>query len=146
MMSPNIARNSEIDVLLDRWHNPPGGDIDRYTDQIIKSDFVAVVGTPLLKAKYESEDSDPVVASELELINLKLRKPKKYGRTIIPLLLEGPSDTALPPKLQNRVHIDFREEDHYFVNLFDLIWRLHDLNFDHPLLEDLRLSMSPQQR
>ncbi|MCH8960596.1 MAG: toll/interleukin-1 receptor domain-containing protein [Bacteroidetes bacterium] len=49
-------RNASIDILLDRWHNPPGGDIDRYTDKIESSEFVVVVGTPLLKEKYESND------------------------------------------------------------------------------------------
>ena len=139
-------RNASIDILLDRWHNPPGGDIDRYTDKIESSEFVVVVGTPLLKKKYKSETSDPVVASELDLINFKLRKRKRYGRNVIPLLLAGEPDTALTPKLEKLVSVDFRDEDYYFVNLFDLIWRLYDLPFDHRLLEDLRRSMSPPQR
>lgn len=139
-------RNASIDILLDRWDNPPGADIGRYTDRIISSKFVLVVGTPLLKEKYESEETDRVLSAELELLDLKLSKPKKYGRTVLPLLLEGEPDTALTPKLEKLVRIDFREDDNYFANLFELIWRVHNLNFDHPLMENLRLSMSPRQR
>ena len=89
-------RNANIDILLDRWHNPPGADIGRYTNQIVSSEFVVVVGTPLLKEKYKSESSDPVVASELELIDLKLQQPKRFGRKVIPLLLAGELRRYIP--------------------------------------------------
>ncbi|UCC32765.1 MAG: toll/interleukin-1 receptor domain-containing protein [Phycisphaerales bacterium] len=139
-------QNAGIDVLLDRWHNPPGTSLTRFTDQILSSDYVVVVGTPKLREKYDTQASDPVVAAELRLINTRLRQPTRYGPTVIPLLLAGDSPGVFTPQLQDVVCIPFLEDELYFVNLFDLIWRLYELPFDHPLLEDLRASMSPPQR
>jgi hypothetical protein len=136
-------RNAGIDVLFDRWHNPPGASLSRFTDQILSSDYVIVVGTPKLREKYETLSSDPVVAAELRLINTRLRQPAQYGPTIIPLLLAGTSLNSFTPLLQDLVGIHLYEEAFYFVNLFDLIWRIYELPFDHPMLEELRISMGP---
>jgi len=138
-------RNAGIGVLFDRWHNPPGTNLSRFTDQILSSDYVVVVGTPKLREKYDTKASDPVVAAELLLINTRLQQPTRYGPTVIPLLLAGDSQSAFTPMLQGLVCIQFLDEDLHFVNLFDLIWRLFELPFDHPLLEDLRASMGPQR-
>ena len=105
---------------------------------------MVVVGTPNLRKKYGSEASDRVVAAELELINLRIRQPSSYGRTVLPLLLDGTSKTAFTPQLQKLVSIDFRDPDYYFRRIFDMIWQLYDLPFDNSLLEELQASMSPQ--
>ena len=137
-------RKADVDVLLDRWHNPPGSDLGRYVDQILKSDFVLVIGTPALLKKYETQVSDPVVAAELRLINLRMREPSSYGQTVIPLLLDGDPHSSFIPLLQTLVRVDFRLSTFYFRHLFDMIWRLYNLPFDNPLLEDLQASMTPQ--
>ncbi|HEV3073593.1 MAG TPA: TIR domain-containing protein [Thermoanaerobaculia bacterium] len=139
-------RNARVDVLLDRWHNLPGTSLSRFIDRVESSDYVVVVGTPKLREKYDTQASDPVVASELRLINTRLRQPGKYGPTVIPLLLSGSSSTAFTPFLQDLVSISFREEEMYFVRLFELIWRLYNLPSDHPLLEELRSSMVPAEQ
>ena len=105
-----------------------------------------MVGTPKLREKYDTETSDPVVAAELELINIRLRQPSTYGPTVIPLLLAGDQRSAFTPLLQDVVSVRFLEEEQYFVNLFNLIWRLYELPPDHPFLEDLGTSMGPPQR
>jgi len=134
-------QKANINVIFDRWHNPPGGDIDRFTERIMSSEFVVVIGTPLLKEKYESETTDPVVASELELINLKLRKKGKFGEKVIPLLLDGQADTALTPKLEKLAHIDFRPDVDYFAPLMDLILKLYDIPFDNSRVDEIRESL-----
>lgn len=48
-------------------------------------------------------------------------------------------------KLQPLVCVDFRESDFYFRKLFDMIWRIYNLPFDNPLLEELQASMSPRR-
>ncbi|MEZ4957734.1 MAG: toll/interleukin-1 receptor domain-containing protein [Saprospiraceae bacterium] len=136
-------RNSEIDVLLDRWHSLSGSNLDLYIERIVDCDFVIAVGTPKLKEKYISQESDPVVAAELKLINLRVRQPNFYGETVIPVLLDGNAATSFTPQLQPLVSVDFREVEYYFLKLFDTIWHLHGLSFENPLLEDLRASMSP---
>lgn len=134
-------RNADVDVLLDRWHSPPGSDLGRYIDRILGCNFVIVAGTPGLRQKYEANSADPVVAAELELIALRLRQPHQYGRTVVPILLQGTESEAFPPQLQKLVHLDFRNSDAYFPQLFTLIWQLCSLPFDHPLLEELQASI-----
>jgi small GTP-binding protein len=137
-------RNADIDILLDRWHSPPGSNLDLYIERVLSSDFVIAVGTPELCQKYETRKADPVVAAELKLINLRVRQTKEYGETVLPVLLTGDAKKSLPPQLQPLVSVDFRETDFYFRRLFDMIWRLYDLPFDNPILEELRDSMTPQ--
>jgi small GTP-binding protein len=138
-------RNAGIDVLLDRWDSPPGSNLDLFIERIMSSDFVIPVGTPKLREKYETQEADPVVAAELKLINLRVRQPTAYGDTVLPVLLDGDSNKSLPPQLQTLVSVDFRQSDYYFRKLFDMIWRINELPFDNPLLEELHASMSPRQ-
>jgi len=49
------------------------------------------------------------------------------------------------PQLQKLVYVDFRQSTYYFRQLFDMIWRLYNLPFDNPLLEELLASMTPQK-
>jgi len=106
------------------------------------TNFVIVIGTPSLLQKYNSTASDPVVKAELEMVNMRLRQTNKYGHTILPILVAGDIDTSFPPQAQKLVYIDFKQTNLYFVQLFDMIWRLFNLPFDHPMLEELRASMS----
>ena len=139
-------RNAGVDVLLDRWHSPPGSNLDLFIERISSSDFVISVGTPKLREKYDTQKADPVVAAELKLINLRVRQPTEYGETVLPVMLDGDARTSLPPQLQPLVSVDFRQSAFYFRKLFDMIWRLYELPFDNPLLEELQASMSPQER
>jgi hypothetical protein len=138
-------RNSGINVLLDRWHSPPGSNLDLYIERILSCDFVLPVGTPGLCQKYNTQKADPVVAAELKLINLRVRQPNAYGETVLPVLLAGEAETSLSPQLQPLVCVDFREEDFYFRKLFDMIWRIYNLPFDNPLLAELQASISPRR-
>ena len=144
-------KNAEIDVILDRWNNPPGSRIDRFIDQIVASDFVVVVGTPQLREKYDTQQTDPVVASELQLVNTILMQRNTEGDKVIPVLLDGTPETSFTPQLQGLVYIDFRSQELdldsqlkeltianlYFANLITLILRLYKIPLDHSGLEDV---------
>lgn len=138
-------RNADIDILLDRWNVIPGSNLDRYIEQIMETNFVVVVGTPGLLQKYKSTTTDPVVKAELEMVNMRLRQSNKYGHTILPILVEGDAHTSFPPQAQKLIYVDFKQTAHYFRQLFDMIWRLYNLPFDNPLLEELQASMTPQK-
>ncbi|NOT03501.1 MAG: TIR domain-containing protein [Anaerolineales bacterium] len=135
-------RNADIDILLDRWNVVPGSNLDRYIEQIMDTNFVIVVGTPSLLQKYKSTTTDPVVKAELEMVNMRLRQTNKYGHTILPILVDGDINASFPPQAQKLVYVDFKQINQYFVQPFDMIWRLFNLPFDHPMLEELRASMS----
>ena len=139
-------RNAGIDVLIDRWHSPPGSNLDLFIERILSSDFVLPVGTPELRQKYDTQKADPIVAAELKLINLRVRQSTAYGDTVLPVLLAGEAQTSLSPQLRPLVCVDFREEKFYFSKLFDMIWRIYNLPFDNPLLEELQALMSPQRK
>jgi len=131
-------RNAGISVILDRWHSQAGGNLARFVEQIESADFVALVGTSRLRDKYNSKDTDPVVAAEMKLINARLMQRESESKRVIPLLLEGESRTSLPPLAKTSVAIDFRNEELYFERTFDLLLTLYEIPFDDPAMRDLR--------
>lgn len=134
-------RNAGIDVIFDRWHNTPGTSIVKFIERIESSDYVIAVGTPQYLEKYNTETADPVVDAEIRLIGTRLRKRTEERVRIIPLLLAGEKYTSFPPLFEDSVHIDFRDEDNYFVSLFNMILTLCRIPFDIPYLDTLRNSM-----
>ena len=135
-------RDAGINVVFDRWHCKPGTNLSIFVDRIESSDCVVVVGTPGLREKYTSTKKDPVVASELKIVNNRLMKPSLYGDRIIPILRSGSQDASFPPLLAGSVSIDFQDEPSYFVRLFELIWNLYNLPLDDPGLDELKSSMA----
>jgi small GTP-binding protein len=135
-------RDSGIGVVLDRWHNPPGGSITEFVERIESSDYVVAVGSPEYLKKYAAKDEDRVVGAEFRLIGTRLRMREEVRRRVIPALREGDEQTSFPPLLRDSVFVDFRSEKDYFVNLFDLILTVYRIPFDHPNLEGLREKMS----
>jgi small GTP-binding protein len=135
------VHNSGIKVYLDRWHCPPGEDISRFTDLIAEAKFAIVIGTPLLKSKYEDQGGDPVLKSELELISYRLRQSARYGRTVIPVLRAGSGEESFPVQIARLARHDFREDAGYFSRVLELVWQLHGLSLDHPLLDELRAAV-----
>jgi hypothetical protein len=135
------VHNSGIQVYLDRWHCPPGEDISRFTDLIAEAKFALVIGTPELRRKYEDAVADPVLKSELELIGYRLRMPARYGRSVIPLLRAGSGDESFPVQIAKLARHDFRDDAAYFPRLLELVWQLHGLSLDHPLLDELRAAV-----
>jgi small GTP-binding protein len=138
-------KKAGIDVVLDRWHNPPGASITEFVDKILKAEFALVIGTPLLKQKYENASADSVVTMEQKLINTRLLQPSKYGDKVIPILLAGSSDISFTPMLQDVVYVDFRTEQYYFYHLFSLIVRLYQIGFENPYLVELQNSLKPER-
>jgi hypothetical protein len=136
-----------IGVILDRWHNPPGSSLGRFVDRLEKIDRIVVVGTKAYRRKYDNEDPDSgtVVAAECAQINKRMRGPEKQKATVIPVLLEGTQDTALPPSLHDQVASDFRKVDDYFVTAFELLLSLYQLSANEPAMADLRESLRDER-
>lgn len=133
--------NAGIEVILDRKDNPQvGANVARFISRIEQSDFVVVVGTPLYRRKYENKVSDTgsVVATEVDLINLRLMGVEEEKMTVLPLLLEGEERTSFPPLVRGKGYSRFVEEELYFPILFDLILTLYRIPFDHRAVDDLR--------
>lgn len=125
---------ASIPVILDRWENPPGADLQRFVDRIEKADRVLVVGTPDYRRKYENEDpsTGSVVALEMKVVWSRLTGPAGDHAAVIPLLLAGAPKESLPPVLRAHVNSDFRNDDHYFDVALDLLLTLYGIKPRHP--------------
>ncbi len=129
-----------VRVLLDKWHNPPGGSIGRFIDRLEKVDRIIVVGTAAYRKKYDNEDpeSGTVVAAECAQINTRMRGPEKRKATIIPVLLEGTATKSFPPCLSDQVFSDFRNLEAYFGTALELLLSLYQILPQQPVAIELR--------
>ena len=138
-----------IDVVLDRWDNQKiGASVPRFVERVAKCDRVVVVGTPLYRRKYDSEEpmGAYVVAAEGDLIGKRMISTKAKKEPVLSVLLEGTEESSLPPLLQGRVYADFRDEDAYFTTAFDLILNLYGIPPRHPAAADLRESLCRREK
>lgn len=129
-----------VEVLLDRWHNPPGGSITRFIDDIDTCSCVLVIGTPGLREKYDRPNDDSTVGAELRLIGRLLRRDRSSREAVVPLLRSGDAQ-VFPPQLQDQVHVDFRDDAAYFDKLVDLLLSLYGIPFHHPGAIEVRRQM-----
>ena len=131
-------RNAGIDVLLDRWEQDIGSSLARFIERGAQCDYIAVIGTPSYRIKYENRDDQAgtVVAAEMHLVNLRMFGTENQKKTVLPLLREGEDETSLPPFLIGRTYADFRKDQVYFAKVFELLLKLYGLA-PHELAMDL---------
>jgi GTPase SAR1 family protein len=130
-----------ITVILDRWENARiGASVPRFVERAASADWVVVVGTVLYRAKYDNDTpmSGYVVAAEGDLIGERLIGTESRKRTVLPVLLDGTAETALPPLLHGRVYADFRQPGQYFQAAFSLILSVHGIPASDPVCIELR--------
>ena len=131
-----------VTVILDRWDNAKiGASISRFVERVATADKVIVVGTPRYRTKYDNDEAGHVVAAEGDLIGMRMIRSEREKETILPVILEGSPETALPIIVQRRTYGDFRDPEHYFLTLFDLILSIHGISRRDPVVADLRSSV-----
>jgi GTPase SAR1 family protein len=135
-------QNAHVAVTLDRWHSRYGGRINRFVERIDTSEFICAIGTPPYRRKYETQDTDPVVRSELDLIEQRAMKRDAVHDTVLPVLCAGTPEESFPPLLQGFVFIDFREEANFFFRLFELVLTLHRIPFEDKMARQHRGELS----
>jgi small GTP-binding protein len=139
-----------IAVVLDRWENSRiGSSILRFVERIEDCGHVIVVGTPLYRQKTKNVASakGSVAAAEWDLAGIRLLATEDQKRTVLPVLLAGGESEAFPALLRGRVYGDFRKEDAYFANAFDLILDMYNIPHRDPAVADLRESLrGPEMR
>jgi WD40 repeat protein/GTPase SAR1 family protein len=124
-----------IKVVLDRWENAQiGSSVPRFVDLISKADRVLIVGTKAYLRKWENRDPEvgTVVAAEMDQVSARLLGSEAKKKTVLPLLLEGTPEEALPPALLTRVRSDFRDDARYFETALDLMLSLYEISPRHP--------------
>jgi hypothetical protein len=104
-----------------------------------------VVGTPLYRTKYDNgELRGPfVVAAEGDLIAKRMLGSEADKESVMPVLLDGTSQSSFPPLLQGRVYADFRVTQRYLPTVFDLIVSLYQIS-SHELVRELRNELGEQ--
>jgi WD40 repeat protein len=131
-------------VLLDKWHAGIGTSMPRFVERVHSVDRVVVVGTPRYLAKYANElpMGGYVVAAEGDLIGRRMIGTEELKKSVLPILVEGTDQTALPPLLQGRVYCDFRQPEQYFSSALELILQLHGITPQEPISVELRQTIS----
>jgi hypothetical protein len=135
-----------VSVIFDRKDNSRVGmSLPRFMERLLNCDFVAVVGTPNYaeKAANASSPRGTNLASEMDLINQLLTGSENDKRRVLPLLLDGSDEIALPPFLRKRVYTDFRDPKLYFKSLFDLLLTIYGIPVDQATVSELRMSLDP---
>jgi hypothetical protein len=104
---------------------------------------VVVVGTPLYRRKYDNGDliRGFAVAAEGDLVGKRMLGKEAEKANMLPVLLEGTSDTGSPALLQGRVYADFLDQTDNFAVAFDLILSLYGLPTSCPAVADVRDGM-----
>ncbi len=130
-----------ITVVLDRWENARiGASVPRFVERIAAADRVIVVGTPRYRTKYDNGEpmGALVVAAEGDLIGNRMIGSEAGKESVLPVLLDGTSESSFPPLLHGRVYADFRLAQHYLPTVFDLIVSLYQIPSHEPVRELLR--------
>jgi hypothetical protein len=131
-----------IAVMLDRWENErTDTSVPQFLERVAAADRIVVVGSRLYREKYESGEpmrSTAVAAAEADLINQRLLDQETRRRSVLPLVVDGPPEQALPPLLQDRIYVDLRDPQHYFTGFFDLALAVHGLSPADPVVAQLR--------
>ena len=140
--------NAGITVLLDRWENARiGASVPRFVERIAGAERVIVLGTPLYRTKYDNGQpmGGFVVAGEGDLIGTRMLGSEADKECVLPVLLDGTSESSFPPLLQGRVYADFRLAQRYLPTVFDLIVSLYQISSHEPVRE-LRLQFFDEIR
>ncbi|HYL05844.1 MAG TPA: toll/interleukin-1 receptor domain-containing protein, partial [Thermoanaerobaculia bacterium] len=139
-------KKSGIEVILDRWHNAEiSANVGRFVSRIAESRFILAVGSPDYGKKGENQAAPKgsILAAEVDQIYIRMTGTEEQKRSVLPLLLTGSPDEALPQLLRGRVFADFRRSEAYFPALFDLILTMHGIPFESDAVIDLRHSLQP---
>jgi hypothetical protein len=126
-----------ITVILDRRNAPIGTSIPRFAERIARVQKVIVVGTPLYRTKYDNDQPMGafIVAAEGDLIGKRMIGSEADKESVLPVLLDGTSESSFPPLLHGRVYADFRPAQRYLPTVFDLIASLYQISSDERVRE-----------
>jgi TIR domain len=113
-----------VDVILDRWHLPLGGDRTLFMERgVTGSDFVLVVCTPNYAIKANNRKGG--VGYEAMIITSQLAKQIEQNR-FIPVLRSGEWDSSLPIWIQSKIGVDLRGDPYRDEEYKNLVRTLHD--------------------
>jgi ankyrin repeat protein len=131
-----IAEHLELaglEVYFDRWANVPGRQIQEFVSKVDAADWVVLLGSQLYQEKYNKRetsqaDSEHMVRAEAQLMIAIANHSSKRKERIIPVLLEGTSESSLPQTFFNdKRYIDLSKGE-YIDRIVRLIQTLYKIS------------------
>lgn len=123
MLTEELRRQG-VDAHLDQFELAPGANLTQFMEsQIRESRFVLLVCTPVFASKANAGVGG--VGYEKQIVTGEIFHGNVHDTKFVPLLRRGDAAEALPSYLQNRLFIDFRDEDRFTERLEDLLRHLH---------------------
>jgi hypothetical protein len=125
-------RKSGVNVVLDEWHLPPGGDMYHFMEHSVRSaEFVIVVCTPAYAAKADARIGG--VGYEARIITTELAQQTDQ-RKFLPILRSGEYLSAVPIWLTSRRGLDFTATPYSAAEFERLLRTLHREEVEAPAL------------
>jgi WD40 repeat protein len=121
-----------LTVFFDRWEDVPGKQIQHFVSKVNTANWILLFGSQLYKEKFDNRasyqsDREHVVRAEAQIMNTIAMRNTQSQQNIIPILLEGTRETALPqPFFNNQIAIDFNQGD-YIEHIERLIATLYHI-------------------
>jgi WD40 repeat protein len=125
-------KQAGLHVFFDRWEDVPGKQIQHFVSKVNTANWILLFGSQLYKEKYDKRanyqsDREHVVRTEAQIMNTIAMHSTQSQQSIIPILLEGTHETALPqPFFNNQIAIDFSDGD-YIEHIERLIATLYHI-------------------
>lgn len=123
-----------FEILFDRWITRKGHEKMDFVEKIMtdESDYIVVVGSKLFLDKYNDislvkTEREKVLRIETRLLNHLVGFNQAQSNKVIPLLIEGVAENALPPLLRIKNLVDFTLND-YSLEMSEMIRDLHGID------------------
>jgi tetratricopeptide (TPR) repeat protein len=122
-----------FEVLFDIWTTRKGHEKMEFVEKILtdECDYIIVVGSKLFLEKYNdialtNKERERVLRVETRMLNHLIGFSQVQSNKVVPVLIEGVAENALPPLLRMKNLVDFTLND-YFLEMSELIRDLHGI-------------------
>jgi ankyrin repeat protein len=124
-----------IKVYFDRWQDVPGKQIQDFVSHINTVDWIIIFGSQLYQQKYKrratsKHEREHVVKAEVNIMNTLAMSSTKRAKTVIPVLLEGTNQTALPhPFFNDQIPIDLGHGNYvdHVIRLIKTLYKIEPI-------------------
>lgn len=132
-------RNAGMKTILDRRDSLPASRIEEHIAKIPDADFVLICATPTyLQRATRGRGKNHVLVREYRKIMSRLGNHEQSGtKPVVPLLVRGAKESALPAPLVDMNYLDFSSQEKYFHALLELPLFLFGIPKTLPAVADL---------
>lgn len=134
----NRLHNDGVEVILDRYYLKPGKSIPYFVEESIsRSSRIIIIFTPNYKLKADKRAGG--VGYEYSIMNADLYQNQTLNEKVIPLLRVGEFTDSIPAFMQQYIHIDIRNDQHFENSYIDLLREI----FNEPFIVKPKVGEKP---